>query len=347
MSVFSLDHSNESHFAKRLRFPTQLRPRLLPGLACSFVIAMFMTHGGASAQSNDPTRGLAFIGLNRASDPDVDVVIDEFKRAGGQLNLGLLPFEFSKTGENPFRKIDRLIKGVASASSVKVFNVTFYMRWYEHNEGGRKTADQLYKAFENGRTGNERVLFENRVNETMRYVKAFRNEMTSGNNKVNFTVVPVLEDECTNRAGYRAINDFIRAAAEWAGVSVSLRRSHVLLDDGKVTRFPFDPPLAVPTEVHGISIGWVEQKLGRKLVKGEWYSNDGASLEIGKFISDVKSFKTRGIHVAYWQQEFNGERKDRNGNDIPQSKRIVQPYSDPVRGAANRAALKRFLAECK
>lgn len=316
-------------------------------VAGALVMAAFMAQGTAFAQSNDPTRGLSFIGLNRASDRDVDVVAEEFVRAGGQLNVGFLPYEFSKRGEDPFRKIDRLIRSTAPSSSVKNLNVTIYLRWYDHDKSGRTLADQLYKAFETGKSGTERTLFENRTNEAMRYVKSFRNSRSPGNSKVNFTIVPVLEDECRNRAGYRAINDFVRAAADWAGVSVALRRSHVLYDQDITSPYPFNPALAIPTEVHGASVGWVEQKLGRKLVNGEMYSNDGSIVDTAAFVKDARLVKTRGVHVAYWIQAFNGVRTDSGGNAIPQNERDVRPFTDPATGESNRATLKKILSDIK
>jgi hypothetical protein len=282
--------------------------------------------GVAFAQS----RGCQFIGASKAGTGDITSLSNILNDTGGNLQVSLLPFEFNPG--NPFGNATALVQMVTPLVNGRLY-IGVYLRWFPHDGPGNNDQADFWAAWGASRLTTRqariRANFISRVQQTDAFVASARQWANQNGvaSKLDFVVIPVLEDTCQSRTAYRNILTAIRQQQVIDGTPTYLRRS--CLTDSK---YAFS--LGVPLELHG---RWADVK--DRLGAGDTWSNDGTEYPITDFIRDQREAIARGVHVLYWAQAYNGHPRTRDN----WAQRTVEPFAGPG-GRAERRALRDVLS---
>lgn len=255
-------------------------------------------------------KGMSFIGASRASSSDITYAADTLAAAGGDVQFAFLPFEFNP--DNPFGNATALVRSVLPRAAGHL-RVTVYVRWFPHS--GSYVSDQTNfwsawnAASPNADQRRIRDRFMGRIATTDAWIAQTRQWASDRGllGRLDFTIVPVLEDTCptSKQQAYANLLSAVTAAQRGAGMSVtSFRRSCLIQQYFRVS--------GASLELHG---RWSQVR--DTLRPGDTWCNDGthydgtansdgSTYSIDQFVSSQRAARERGVNVMYWDGAYNG-----------------------------------------
>ncbi len=304
-----------------------------------FLVLSSLFVGLVTAGANAQNVGPAVIGLTAFTQADAtrlaDIIGDERK----DTDLAFLPFEFQNSDRGPFDRARETIRAaLPRLDSDDTFRITIYLHWADNHQ-------LTWSDFRgNGNNGTKSRMMT-RAAETGNFIAGLRawnaGRIASGGRRggqLKFTIVPMLEDNCTNASDYSRCLALVRSAVENAGASpsaVSYRRS-VAFDttgngsssrvaSGSLNRLFRVEGAAL--EVHGNadSVTAINASGRVRMERGDTLTNDGTRMSLSDFNSLRSRLAAQGISALYWSQAYNGDRT------LDRRERVLRPFTGPQR----------------
>jgi hypothetical protein len=279
--------------------------------------------------------GPATIGLAAFTPSDAtslaNIIADESK----DTELAFLPFEFQNDNRGPFDRAREVVHGsLPRLGANDTYRVTVYLHWADNHRLD-------WQDFRDNRSNATKTMMTRRATQTAQFIRGLRewntNRIAAGGprgGELKFTIVPMLEDNCTNASDYARCLSLIRSTLTDAGVNastVNYRRSVAVGIRGsgagaRVESGSLDRLFRVngaSLEVHGDAdaVTAVDQSGRVRLERGDCFTNDGTAMTVDDFNALRSRLARRGISALYWSAAYNGNRAQNR------RERVLRPFT--------------------
>lgn len=265
------------------------------------------------------TVGLGYVGLASAPPAEMSYLAGQIRQETTEVEVSFLPFEFNPS--KPFENATQLAHETLTAGFKGRLRLTVDLEWFVHSSGkngkldngtgasafvyGRQASDAFWAAWAADKPTiaqqQIRSAFLARVHTTDIWIGELRAwaAQKGVQSKLGVTLVPVLEDECSNKTAYSNLVNAIKSQQATDAISPTLLRRS--MNGDRATSFRVS---GVSMELHG---KWSDVK--DNLQSGDTWSNDGTVYGINEFVADGKAAKKAGVSALYWNSDMNGASK--------------------------------------
>ena len=275
------------------------------------------------------TAGLQFVGLSSTTAGKGDANVAQVANAiansqAKDVEVSALPFEFAASTNTAFTNLTKLVQK-ALPGIPHSLEITLDLDWFPHTPGNKDqtafwAAWDAWSSKGNTQTAAQKKLtgaYMDRVAQVNTWIRSMQQWATANKlqNKLKFTIVPMLEDTDTSPKAYDHVLQAIKE--KLSGISnVSYRRS--CLSGPGYSNVVFRVSGA-SLELHG---KWSD--VSKLLQSGDTWSNDGtaagtSSYTLDQFLKDEQAARSRAVDVLFWDVGFNGA----NATAYNESSRVV------------------------